>query len=396
MAPKLPSHIPNVLEAPLFSNIIKGSFIKRPNRFVVHCATQDGLIEAYLPNPGRLWELLLPGRILYLVKKEQGASSNLRHMVVAVERDERPVLLHTHLANAVAARLIEAKKIPGMEDATISRAEITVGRSRFDFLLQKGGKPFFLEVKSCTLFGRSIAMFPDAVTLRGKRHIEELVALSRQGTPCGIIFLVHWPQAEYFLPDYHTDLEFALAFKELKGRVFVKAMSLEWRPDLRLSENIREMSIPWEIIAEEARDGGDYLLLLHLAADMSLEVGSLGTVDFPQGYYLYVGTAKRALTKRLARHLRKNKTINWHMDYLRPYADRCTAIPIRSRKPLEHALAKALLDMSDWSIPAFGSSDCRCPTHLFGMKKNPLHVQAFIDLLQYFRIDRLEEDFRLW
>ena len=391
--PLRPPFAPSVAwDKPLFPVIIRGRFISRPNRFVIRCGTEKGVIEAYLPNPGRLWELLLPGCTVYLVARESRSAGKLSHLAVAVERDRTPILLHTHLSNTVVAKLIAAGKIPGLEGARIIRPEVTVGNSRFDFLLEKEGRPFYLEVKSCTLFGRSIAMFPDAVTLRGKRHLEELGALARQGTACGVIFLVHWTYARFFLPDYHTDLDFALAFQEVKESLFIRALALDWQPDLRLGGEVRELAIPWEMIDREAQDRGSYIIMLRVAADLQLAVGSLGDVSFPRGYYLYVGSAKRALTKRLERHLRKNKIPHWHIDYLRPHADRCTAIPIRTGAPLEHELAAALADIADWSVPAFGSSDCHCSSHLFGLKENPLRYPPFIELLQYFRMDRLEKE----
>ncbi len=266
-----------------------------------------------------------------------------------------------------------------------------MGHSRFDFLLERGGRPFYLEVKSCTLVGRCIAMFPDAVTLRGKRHMEELAAMSRRGTACGILFLVHWPHARFFLPDYHTDLEFARTFTDVRKDLVIKAMSLTWRPDLSLSPEVREVAIPWDAIEREARDSGSYIVMIHIPQDVTTKVGSLGEVHFPAGYYLYVGTAKRALTKRMERHMRKHTAVHWHIDYLKGYADRCTAIPIRSSTPLEHELAEAVGRIADGCIPSFGSSDCDCPSHLFRFAENPLHRQSFIDLLQYFRIDRLEK-----
>ena len=310
---------------------------------------------------------------------------------MAVEREGIPLLLHTHLSNSVAAALIGARKIPGLEDATITRAEVQVGHSRFDFLLERGGRPFYLEVKSCTLVGRRIAMFPDAVTLRGKRHMEELAAMSRRGTACGILFLVHWPHARFFLPDYHTDLEFARTFMDVRKDLVIKAMSLTWRPDLSLSPEVREVAIPWDTIEREARDSGSYIVMIHLPQDVTTKVGSLGEIHFPAGYYLYVGTAKRALTKRMERHMRKHTAVHWHIDYLKGYADRCTAIPIRSSTPLEHELAEAVGRIADGCVPSFGSSDCDCPSHLFRFADNPLQRQSFIDLLQYFRIDRLEK-----
>lgn len=388
-----PGIIADTWQAPLFSEISKGKFISRPNRFVVRCRTSRGVIDAYLPNPGRLWELLLPGHIIYLVKKGLSSAGKLSHIAVAVEREGKPILLHTHLANTVVAGLITAGKLPGLEEAKIIRSEVTVGHSRFDFLLEWEQRPFLLEVKSCTLFGQHVAMFPDAITLRGKRHIEELLVLARQGTPCGIVFLVHWPHADYFLPDYHTDLEFALAFQEIKDKLFIKALSLEWQSDLSLGANIKEAVIPWEIIAQEANDRGSYILMLYMNVDATITVGSLGEIYFHRGYYLYVGTAKRCLSKRIKRHLNTNKTEHWHIDYLRRYAERCIAIPIRSSAPLEHDLASALEAIADATVPAFGSSDCLCASHLFYFKENPLRSQPFIDLLQYFRLDRLEKEF---
>jgi sugar fermentation stimulation protein A len=382
---------PGLLDAPLFTDFIAGTFVERLNRFVIRCSLARNVVDAYLPNPGRLWELLLPGSTVYLVRGSPPGSGRLTHMAVAVEREGIPLLLHTHLNNAVAAALIAKRKIPGLEDARVARAEVTVGNSRFDFLLERSGRPFYLEVKSCTLAGRTIAMFPDAVTERGRRHLEELAALSRQGTACGVLFLVHWPHARFFMPDYHTDLAFARTFTSTREDLTIKAVSLAWRPDLTLSPEIREAAIPWDLIAREAHDSGSYLLLLHIPHDVTLPVGSLGEVPFSTGYYLYVGSARRGLTKRLERHMRKRTAVHWHIDYLKRYADRSTAIPIRSSTPLEHELAKAVARIADGHVKSFGSSDCACDSHLFRFTENPLRKQSFVDLLLHFRINRLEE-----
>jgi len=234
-------------------------------------------------------------------------------------------------------------------------------------------------------------MFPDAVTARGKRHMEELAALSRRGIACGILFLVHWPHARFFLPDYHTDLEFARTFTAIREDLMIKAISLNWRPDLILSPEVREMAIPWDTIEREAKDSGSYIVMIHLPQEVTTRVGSMGEVHFPAAYYLYVGTAKRALTKRMERHMRKHTAVHWHIDYLKEYADRCMAIPIRSGTPLEHELAAAVGKIADGCVASFGSSDCDCVSHLFRFAENPLYRQSFIDLLQYFRIDRLEK-----
>jgi sugar fermentation stimulation protein A len=374
----------------LFDKTQKATFIKRVNRFVVKCTLNKEVILAYLPNPGRLRELLLPGRMLYLAENKNTQGRKYRYTAVAVKREGIPVLLHTHLSNNVVRWLIEKGKIPGFEDAEVVKPEATVGRSRFDFLLEKGGKPFLLEVKSCTLFGKTVAMFPDAVTVRGKRHLIELAEQSRMGTQAGVIFLVHWPHAKWFLPDYHTDIEFARTLYDVRKEIMVKALFIGWQLDLSLAPAIGELEIPWHIVEDEARDCGSYILLLHLTKDEKIKVGRLGVILFQKGWYLYTGSAKRNLKKRMARHMRKRKNLFWHIDYLREAADKCIPIPVRSSTPLECPMSKRLGEIADWSVPKFGSSDCHCDTHLFGMQAHPLENPHFIETVQHFRIDRLE------
>jgi len=376
----------------LFPHLITGTFIRRLNRFVIECDIGSRAVSAHLPNPGRLWELLLPGRTLSLVDNGEMPGRKMRYTAVAVERSDTPVLLHTQRTNTVVRWLIEHKKIPGMERAHIVKAEAPAGRSRFDFLLTENDRPFYLEVKSCTLFGNRIAMFPDAVTVRGRRHLEELAALSRGGVRSAVIFVIHFPHARYFLPDYHTDLAFSRTFYELRNDLTYKALAVTWDKDLTLGTDIREVTIPWNMIAREANDGGSYIFILHLPLDTTLTVRKLGRVNFPKGYYLYVGSAKVNLSKRLERHLRRKKNFFWHIDYLRDHADRCMALPIRASSPLEHDIAAALNTVADWRIPGFGSSDCSCNTHLFGMHDNPVDNYHFIDILINFRINRLEKE----
>ncbi len=186
----------------------KATFLRRPNRFTLVCRQNGKVVQAYLPNPGRMWELLLPGATVYLerVPSTQGKGKDkMPYTAVAIRKEDRPVMVHTHRTNDLANDLIGKDLIPGLEGAQVLRREIKKGRSRFDFLLQRGKEEIFLEVKSCTLFGRKVAMFPDAVTTRGKRHIEELVGLARRGAAGAVLFLVFWPPAKFFMPEYHTD-----------------------------------------------------------------------------------------------------------------------------------------------------------------------------------------------
>ena len=373
----------------LFETLEKGIFNARPNRFLVECSVDGKNVTAYLPNPGRLRELLLPGSMLYLVR-QRSPFPKYRHMCVAVEKNGAPVMLHTHLNNTVARYLIEHGRIPGLEGAEIIQPEVAIGRSRFDFLMRHKRKEVVLEVKSCTLFSGRTAMFPDAVTLRGRRHLEELASLSRGKRKCAVLFIVHSPGIKYFMPDYHTDLEFSKTLLSVSRDVMVKAVSVSWKKDLSLGKTVRDLIIPWDVIGSEAHDGGSYIVILRLKKDEKISVGNLGDVRFKKGYYLYAGSAKRNLSQRVARLQREHKKLFWHIDYLRQYADHCASLPVRASTDLECEIADALNEMSQWSIPGFGSSDCSCDTHLFGMRDDPTLSLQFVKLLLDFRISRLE------
>jgi len=381
----------DLFRTPLYPDLRRASFRRRLHRFAVECDLDGRTAAAHLPNPGRLWELLLPGRTVLLAPADTPGRA-LAWTAVAAERDGATVLLHTSLANRVVEFLIGAGRIPGLEGASVVRREATVGDSRLDFILRRGGEEILLEVKSCTLFGENLAMFPDAVTERGRRHLLNLSAQIRPGRRCGVVWLVQWPRAQRFLPDYHTDPAFARTFLEEKDRLFYRPVAVSWRPDLRLGPDVRVLPVPWDLLRREARDRGAYLLLCRLATERSIEVGSLGRIAFPPGTYCYVGSARKALSRRIGRHLRMRKTLHWHIDYLRAAADSCTALPIRTADDLEHDLARALRSIAETSVPRFGSSDCVCGSHLFGWRDDPLRNPAFISLLQHFRMDRLPAD----
>lgn len=372
---------------PLFSNVIEGRFVDRPNRFIVHCEVAGAIIEAYLPNPGRMWELLFPDVTLFLVAN--AADLKTRFTVVAVRREGQLIMVHTHATNEAVERLLAAGGVPGLQNVSVIRREVTVGSHRFDFLLEKEGKPFYLEVKSCTLFEGQVAMFPDAVTLRGQRHLMALADMALQDIPCGVLFLVHWPHAEFFLPDYHIDLAFGQTFYQVRQLLSFYPVAINWEPDFSFASIVKPLVIPWQLLETELHDSGSYIMIMELQQAESIAVGSLGVLDFQPGFYLYIGTAKKNLTQRVNRHLRKRKKYHWHIDYLREKAENCTALPIRSSELLEHRLAQAVGKIADWQVPGFGATDCRCATHLFAMRDNPIHSRSFIQLLQYFRIGRL-------
>jgi len=372
----------------LFDHVLKARFLSRPNRFLVRCEWNSQTISAFLPNPGRLHELLIPGRLTYLVREDGSGHRKTRFTAVALEKDGCPIMLHTHRTNEVVRYLLQMGKVPGLEGTQIVKSEIRRGRNRFDFLLRKGDKNILLEVKSCTLVSGKVAMFPDAVTERGTRHLQKLARFSEEGMETAIIFIVHWPFAEVFMPNYHTDLNFSRTLLSIKNKVKVIPLSVKWEQDLSVAPRVHLLQIPWSYIEKEARDQGSYLLILELKRNRNIPVGTLERVSFRKGFYIYVGSAMANLKKRMERHRRLRKEHHWHIDELRAVADFHSACAVRSATRLECEIAEAMSRISEWNIPGFGCTDCSCFTHLFGFEGNPLGSGKFHQWLQYFRMDR--------
>ena len=404
----------------LYDTILKATYTGRPNRFVVTLELNGESVLAHLPNPGRMWELLFTGVTMYIVPHDK-PDAKTKYRVVGIERDGVVIMLDTNYSNDVAEHLIENKLIPGWEEWRVVRREYTVKlhgtSSRFDLLLTNDkGDEFLLEVKSCTLFSKTGAMFPDAITERGRKHLLHLKELQNEGYHTGVLFLVQWDKAQWFLPDYHTDLEFAMTFKEVAPFLDWKAVAVAWDETFTMPTATRECTYPSYILDSEAYDEGVYIMVMHLDHDLDLEIGSKGMMHFKAGYYMYVGSAKANLTKRIERHKRKRKKMHWHLDYFRGHCEMIAAVPIRtSGLPLESwslthephpsmpsmpdpdievsvecALADAVGDIAEWEVPKFGSSDCDCTSHLFGMMENPIHNKKFMDVIEDFRMNQLD------
>jgi len=121
---------------------------------------------------------------------------------------------------------------------------------------------------------------------------------------------------------------------------------------------------------------GSYILLLELSESQRISVGRLGILLFLKGFYAYVGSALNGLESRVARHLRQSRKRHWRIDYLLDRAIIFRVILIPGEEKVECILARTL-GQSLLCIPRFGSSDCRCPGHLFfAADKSKLETQV--------------------
>lgn len=379
----------------IYKSLTAGRFLDRPNRFVCHAEVNGKTVLCHMPNPGRMRELLFPGSTLYLTPNRPGLRTAFR--VVGIEKGKNRDIfyLDTTKANDVAAFLVENHRIPGWEDYDLLNREVTMGDSRFDLLLgnQRTGEVFPVEVKSCSLAGEKGAMFPDAPTERGEKHLSHLVRMAGEGQHAGLLVLVHFGKAEWFLPNYHTDLELSRTFLKGMDSLDWKAAVIPWTKEFTMPQSVRLIGSSKKALEEEMGNAGDYMIVLRLEAPQTIAVGSLGPVPFAEGYYVYVGSAKKNLDQCMAHHRALRKKMHWHMDYLRKETDFVGAIPIRTCDDLEHDLARALSEIADWDVPEFGCSDCHCRSHLFGFRENPMHLPSFLKIEERFEIDRLQKYF---
>ena len=110
-----------------------------------------------------------------------------------------------------------------------------------------------------------------------------------------------------------------------------------------------------------------YILILHNNKKVTKKIGKLGDFIFLPGYYFYIGSARKNLDKRIERHIRKEKRLHWHIDYLTTDFNIITVVAFSQVSFSECELANTVRERFGFSEPikGFGSSDCRCNTHLF-------------------------------
>jgi sugar fermentation stimulation protein A len=359
-----------MIDFPSFEPLLKAHFVSRPNRFIaIGKLIDQSDVRIHMPNPGRLRELLIPGATLYI--QDHGISERkTQYSCIGVERNGEPIFLHTTRNNEIAHYLIESGRVPSLQKARVIRSEITVGKSRFDFLLDNDGRDTLMEVKSVTLFGRGVAMFPDAITERGKKHLLELAALSSPENKHVVLFLIHRSELNVFSPDYHTDLEFSRTLFQVKDKLHIIALSIGWTPDLRLKNEIRELSIPWPEIGREMDDSG----------------GFTAVVQSGSSFYVYTETVNESLQQRIDQFKRKK---SGHQLEIGP-SKLVDVFPFRQSKPDLCPLAREL-EREYEPVAHHKKEKCECVSHLVRTSENPLHHKRFHDLIEKYRMAPLEK-----
>ena len=219
-----------------YQDIRAARFLARPNRFIAQVELEGRVETVHVKNTGRCKELLLPGCTVYL----EGSSNPARktkYDLVAVEkaRPGRPPLfinMDSQAPNKVFAEWMAAGlgEELGLPRPTLLRPETTWGNSRFDFyweLSEKGcGRKGYVEVKGCTLEENGLALFPDAPTERGVKHLRELIACREAGFEAAVCVVIQMAGMTAFSPNDYTHPEFGAALREA-AKAGVKVLAVE-------------------------------------------------------------------------------------------------------------------------------------------------------------------------
>lgn len=194
-------------------DLIQATFLQRLSRFSALVEIPGGQQTAYLPNSGRMRELLTPGRPVFLVERRSpGRKTNFD--LIMVDFSGTLVSVDARLPNQVVAEGIQKGVLAPFQGYAVLRREATYGHSRFDFLLEKAAERRYIEVKSCTLVRDGLALFPDAITARGAKHMRGLAEAKRSGYGAAVIFVVQREDADRFSPEDETDPAFGRALRE--------------------------------------------------------------------------------------------------------------------------------------------------------------------------------------
>lgn len=214
------------VSVPLPGPLAEARFEERPNRFVVRARLADGaLAEAHLADPGRLRELLLPGAPLWLRRAADPWRKTRWSVALVRAPDGGLVSVDTLVPNRLIGEALRRGGLPELGPYRLGRAEHRLGRSRIDFLLApaaaaaggESGPPLLLEVKSVTLVEDGVALFPDAVTARGARHVRELAEEVRSGRHrAAVLFVAQRPDVRRVVAAREIDPGFAAAVEEAR------------------------------------------------------------------------------------------------------------------------------------------------------------------------------------
>ena len=183
----------------LSPDLVEATFIRRLNRFAANLEVDGREVMVHLANSGRLGELLVPGYRM-LLTPVAGDHRKCPFDLALVDLGFTLCSADARLPNVLLAEAIESGRVAEFQGYSRVRREVTYGDSRLDMLLEGPGQSCFVETKSVTLVEDGLALFPDAPTLRGVKHLNSLIHAKEEGYRAAVVFVIQRSDAKEFSP----------------------------------------------------------------------------------------------------------------------------------------------------------------------------------------------------
>lgn len=200
-----------------YSNIEDATFVSRLHRFAAIVNINGKNETVHVKNTGRCREILIPGAKVY-IERSQNPNRKTRYSLISVVKNDRIINIDSQAPNFIVYEAIKKARLGEVGYVDKIVREKTYLHSRFDLFFEKNGFKGFIEVKGVTLENHGAALFPDAPTERGTKHLKELVIAKEQGYMAFVIFLVQMKDVDYFTPNKNMDPKFSDALLKAAKR----------------------------------------------------------------------------------------------------------------------------------------------------------------------------------
>lgn len=198
-----------------YEKIKKGIFIERPNRFIAYVEIEGKIEVCHVKNTGRCRELLID-RAQVLVQECSHPGRKTKYDLIAVWKGELLINMDSQAPNKIFGEWLNSGTY--FSDLEVIKPEQKYGKSRFDYYLEAGERKIFAEVKGVTLEEEGVALFPDAPTERGVKHLQELAACMDEGYEAMVVFIIQMKGIRYMQPNDKMHLEFGEALRHLSHK----------------------------------------------------------------------------------------------------------------------------------------------------------------------------------
>ena len=198
--------------------LIAGNIIKRYKRFLADITLESGeTITAHVANTGSMKSCWAPSQKV-LVSYHDAPKRKLKYSLEMVNNGKTWIGINTSIPNKLVAQAIAAGEISQLRNYPSITPEYKIGKSRLDLLLENDQEKCFVEIKNVTLVENNIALFPDAITTRGQKHLQELMALKEKGHRAVMFYLVQREDADLFAPAKEIDPGYSSMLKSAQQK----------------------------------------------------------------------------------------------------------------------------------------------------------------------------------